>query len=342
MHRRAVKLAGVIVALVAGVAGASGARAAPFEMSGHKDEVTSLSITRDGRWLLSSGNDGTLRLWDLASGKTIRVMQRQYARPIKAAVITPDGSVAVSATGNERSFQVWDVARGVEMKTLASSDHESETYGFGLSPDGTEVLSIGNYGATLWEIPSGREIWGRTAWSAGAAFTPDGKQVLISAHGGKLHILDAGLGGERAVFESAGAGGYDSAVALQVAPDGSYVLADTGGSRHTLERWDLPSRSRRWTVETLQYGGGLSISPDGRLVVSAGAPDFVPGKLGIREPTTVRVRDADSGKQVHAIELPRGRSAADVAFSPDGKRLVIGLEDGGILRYDHGDIPLLR
>jgi WD40 repeat protein len=328
--------------IVALAAGAAGARAAPFEMKGHKGEVTSLSITRDGRRLLSSGSDGTLRLWNLGSGATLRTMQRRDARAIKAAVITPDGTIAVSATSDVRSFQVWDVARGIELKTLESSDSASETYGFGLSPDGTEVLAIGNYSAVLWEIPSGREIWGRTAWSSGAAFTPDGKQVLISAHGGKFQVLDAGLGSERASFQSPGVGGYDAAVAMKVAPDGSYALADMGGGRHALERWDLPGGTRRWSVETRQYGGGVSISPDGRWVVSAGQPDFVPNELMTREPATVRIRDAATGKQVHAVELGRGRNAQCVVFSPDGKRLVIGLEDGDILRYDHGDIPLLR
>ena len=41
--------------------------------SGHQDRVTDLVLSKDGRWLLSSSLDGTLRVWDIPAGRILQV-----------------------------------------------------------------------------------------------------------------------------------------------------------------------------------------------------------------------------------------------------------------------------
>ena len=40
---------------------------------GHEKSITDLSFSADGRWLLSSSEDGTLRVWDIPSARTLQV-----------------------------------------------------------------------------------------------------------------------------------------------------------------------------------------------------------------------------------------------------------------------------
>ena len=41
--------------------------------SGHQKNITDLSFSADGRWLLSSSEDGTLRVWDIPAARTLQV-----------------------------------------------------------------------------------------------------------------------------------------------------------------------------------------------------------------------------------------------------------------------------
>jgi WD40 repeat protein len=68
---------------------------------GHEGAVTCLSLTRDGKQMLSGSADKTLRLWDLQSGKEIRRLEGHKGL-IVSVTLSPDGRLAVStATGNQ-------------------------------------------------------------------------------------------------------------------------------------------------------------------------------------------------------------------------------------------------
>ena len=41
--------------------------------AGHRDRITDLGISADGKWLLSSSLDGTLRIWDIPAARTLQV-----------------------------------------------------------------------------------------------------------------------------------------------------------------------------------------------------------------------------------------------------------------------------
>jgi WD40 repeat protein len=94
---------------------------------GHKDIVFSISFSPDGRFLASSGDDGTVRLWDVYSGQQIGVPiadetaspislsfssktyngHRGYVRSVDFSPI--NNSLILASGGNDASIRLWDI-----------------------------------------------------------------------------------------------------------------------------------------------------------------------------------------------------------------------------------------
>ena len=75
-------------------------------LHGHSAGCTDLAFTPDSRSLLSGSEDGTLRVWDVASGQCVRVMQG-YAASLFDIDWSPDGTQLVSG-GTDALVTIWD------------------------------------------------------------------------------------------------------------------------------------------------------------------------------------------------------------------------------------------
>ena len=81
-----------------------------------KESVSALAISPDGTQVFAgAGSGGDITVWDLASGKQLRVFEGHSAK-INGMAITPDGKLLISG-GADRVFIVWDVASGKPIYT---------------------------------------------------------------------------------------------------------------------------------------------------------------------------------------------------------------------------------
>ncbi|MCX7642377.1 MAG: WD40 repeat domain-containing protein [Armatimonadetes bacterium] len=125
--------------------------------------VNDLAVSRDGRYLVSAGWDGTVRVWDMTNFKELRKLEsprtptgRVATRIYNACAISPDNRYA-AAGGFGNRVDVWELASG-RLVTSLRVDNIVETVAF--SPDG-KMLVAGGWDGFLraWQVGSWRPLW---------------------------------------------------------------------------------------------------------------------------------------------------------------------------------------
>jgi WD40 repeat protein len=128
----------------------------PF--NGHKDEITSVAFSPDGKTLASASGlaDGTIKLWDVATRQPLGGAFTGYIAVMNKMVFSPDGETLVSASLGEnlpnQNIFLWNVAtRQLIGQPLIRQEDSVRDIAF--SPDG-RWLASGGFDKTLilWDM----------------------------------------------------------------------------------------------------------------------------------------------------------------------------------------------
>jgi RNA polymerase sigma factor (sigma-70 family) len=294
-------------------------------------------FTPDGKTLVSAELNGTLRAWDVASGKGWLV--GTHESQAWSLCFAADGTLLSSTWdpkgGNDgnRILRLWDVPGGRERARLPLPNHTSEAF---LSPDSRTVAILlgvpGEFtkGVQFLDAATGRPAAGWIGPSLtrvhSVQFAPDGKTVAISTEEGTL-IWDP-VAGKRVRSLPGGSGDR-----LTYSPDGKTLAALRGWSApynpqtRAVLVWDVATGAARAGAEQghLDPVDGVALSPDGRTVVSASyGPHSSNG--------AVCLWDAATGRLLLSVPV-EGWSLRSLVFSPDGKHLFVGTASA-ILRWE--------
>src|SRR5438477_5759254 len=66
-------------------------------LQGHRDRITCLALSADGKMLASASADNTVLLWDMSTKKSVRTLQANI-NPVTAVAFAPDGATLVSVS----------------------------------------------------------------------------------------------------------------------------------------------------------------------------------------------------------------------------------------------------
>src|SRR5439155_879212 len=125
-------------------------------LTGHANQVCCVCVSADGKRVLTSSADKTLRLWDADTGKCLRVFE-DYTK----VCFSPDGTrLLTSGLGAGGAIQIWDVKSGKELNQIKAG-----AWCAAFSADGKRIVSDGGgvAGANrdlvrLWDAESGKEL----------------------------------------------------------------------------------------------------------------------------------------------------------------------------------------
>jgi WD40 repeat protein len=300
--------------------------------TGHSDKVWAAAFSPDGRFIASSSDDGTVKIWDTTSQREMRTLRHDGW--VRTVAFSPDGRVIVSG-GNDKSLKVWDASSGRELRALTG--HSDWVMAAAFSPDGRTIVS-GSSDNTLklWDAASGRELRTLTGHSGvvrATAFSPDGRIIVSGGGDAALKLWDVASGQELRTL----AGHSNEVSSVAFSPDGRTILS--GSFDKTLKLWDAVSgRELRTLTGHSEWVTSAAFSPDGRMLVS-GSDD-----------NTSKLWESSNGRELRTLRghVERGFAQGGVkavAFSPDGRTLVSGSADRTLKLWDAmsgADVGTLR
>ncbi|KAI0404955.1 hypothetical protein F4802DRAFT_564902 [Xylaria palmicola] len=237
---------------------------------GHSDKVTAIHFSRDGRHILSSSTDETLRIWQVdrldfgvAAKHAIESSEAQSKRhncSVSIIAFSPDGTTVASASyGGD--IILWDVDKGTPLRTLARG-HTRVIRSLTFSRDGNTLLS-GSSDDTIgiWNLRAGKMVCrlkGHTDWVRNAIVSPNGHVVASASDDDTVRVWDVtgSLEGEATAGEAEHdtepiiqtdctilSGHEDYVYYVAFSPDSRYLAS--GGNDHRILIWDLQAPGYR-------------------------------------------------------------------------------------------------
>jgi NB-ARC domain/TIR domain/WD domain, G-beta repeat len=159
-------------------------------LSGHTGGVVAVAWSSDGTRLASASSDGTVRVWDSASGTQLCSLSG-HTGWVVAVAWSSDGTRLASAS-SDGTVRVWDSAAGTQLCSL--SGHTGWVVAVAWSSDGTRLATVSGDGTVrVWDSASGTQLCslsGHTGWVVAVAWSPDGTRLASASDEGVLIIRE--------------------------------------------------------------------------------------------------------------------------------------------------------
>ena len=279
----------------------------------YKVEIRAYAFDPKGTRVLSGNNDSTMRLWDMETGRCLRIFTGHTAS-VESVAWSADQRRALSGS-QDRTMRLWDVETG---KCLNVFNGDYGILSLAWSTDQRRVLSgdfLGDHAVRIWDVETGdclRILEGHldNIWSV--AWSTDGRRALSSCYDKTVRLWDVKTGDCLRVLQ----GHTDGVYSVVWSTDQRCALS--GSQDYTVRLWDLETgRCLRVFEGHTSYINSVAWSADQCHALS-GSFD-----------KSIRLWDTQAGRCLRVLE-GHEVSVRTVAWSADQRHAFSGDHRGGI------------
>nr|WP_298680611.1 caspase family protein [uncultured Treponema sp.] len=280
---------------------------------GHADFIDSVCYSPDGKYIASSSEDKTVKIWEVETGRELRTLSG-HSDEVYSVCYSPDGKYTASSSWD--SIKLWEVATGECIKTLSGN---GGAYSLCYSPDGRYVAS-GSWDKTikLWDVASGeciKAFAGHTDRINSVCYSPNGKYIVSGSEDKTIKLWEVATGECIKTL----AGHTDRINSVCYSPDGKYIVS--GSEDKTIKLWEAATGECIKTLsEHTSPVYAVAYSLDGKTVAS--------GSLDI----TIKIWKVATGECIKTLET--GAVVRSVSYSPDGAYLASSFWNNEIKLWD--------
>ena len=280
---------------------------------GHADFIDSVCYSPDGKYIASSSEDKTIKIWEVETGRELRTLSG-HSDEVYSVCYSPDGKYTASSSWD--SIKLWEVATGECIKTLSGN---GGAYSLCYSPDGRYVAS-GSWDKTikLWDVASGECIKvfaGHTDRINSVCYSPNGKYIVSGSKDKTIKLWEVATGECIKTL----AGHTDRINSVCYSPDGKYIVS--GSEDKTIKLWEAATGECIKTLsEHTSPVYAVAYSLDGKTVAS-GSLDY-----------TIKLWEVASGNCVKTLKAKM--VVTSLSYSPDGAYLASSFWDNEIKLWD--------
>jgi WD40 repeat protein len=279
------------------------------EIKGHKGGLTGVGHTPDGRFIVTTGEDATLKVWQDGGRKLLRSIDLDGARATSLAV----GSTRAVTGHKEGRVALWDLEYGLRVAAFKRNEADIWAVSFAGSPE--RILAAGNdWKLTLLDARTPvlpvHVFEGHENAVQAVAFSPARKLIASGGADRTIRIWHAETLAETRVYR----GHRDYVVALAFAPDGSRLAS--GDLTGNVRIWSMMTRRLERSIQAHKGAATtLAFSGDGRWLATAGRDG------------SVRLWDMTRPRPPRTFIGHTGEVRA-LSFAPDGATLASAGADG--------------
>ncbi len=286
------------------------------EYRGHEGPVWSLAFDPHGNRLASGGRDAIVKVWDMRDAAIPPRVLGGHEKEVVSLAFSPDGETLASGS-IDNTVQLWDLSSPGARAVVLRSDYEN-VYDVAFSPDGFRLASAAPEGGLrLWDLrPSGQPsaLPGHDGGTNAVTFSPDGEILGVTVDQSVRLWKLSDLTAAPTVLQ----GHTGNVWSATFSPDGK-MLSST--SKDGVKLWRLGSPIEEIAEFPATDPWAAPFSPDGKTLATAGWNEDIE--------MFVRLWDlGELGAEPAILRTEMTRWISEIAFSPDGRRLVATGREG--------------
>ncbi len=282
-----------------------------YTLTGHRNAVTAVAFSPDGKNLVSGSQDQTIEIWWRNTGKRWYTLTG-HTNWVTTIAFSPNGEMLASGS-RDQTVEIWDMTKGKRWFTLMGHSNGVENVAF--SPVG-DILASASRDQTikLWDLAKAKQrltLSGHSDRVYTVAFDPKGQWLVSGSRDKTIRFWDIQTGKELGRLS----GHTDWVREIAVSPEGDILASASRDGM--IKLWQL--QDSQWVLKRTLRADEVDIftiafSPDSQILVSG------------NQKGQVDIWQVETGRLLETIAA-HSQDILSIAFSRDGQQLLTGSYD---------------